>query len=116
MAEGKTGTIGTRAQMYRVEFEDDGSVRHVILAENEDDPREIIARQFPDGVVPTKAGVSNSMKLNMGNYESAEVSCWVSLPCLPEELPSTFEVAWSIARAELRAQLSRLRATRNSKG
>jgi hypothetical protein len=104
------GHVWVRAVYTEKKKADDGSD---VITELPDETTFLPARQFPDGVQPARVFVSNAMKLNMGNYESAEVQCGVSLPCLTEEVQACFTEAWDIARNQLRPQLERLKAVRD---
>jgi hypothetical protein len=46
-----------------------------------------------DDANAARVGVSLTVKINLGDYESAELSVWTTLPCAPEE--------WEAIRAKI---------------
>ena len=50
---------------------------------------------------PAKVSVGLSTTINMGNYESAKVDVFVSLPCYREEVESTYKAALSFVQAKV---------------
>jgi hypothetical protein len=57
----------------------------------------IVTRQLPVGVRPASVTASCEMKLNLGNYQMAEVSAMVTVPCVTEEIEEALEFAYKIA-------------------
>ena len=54
---------------------------------------EVLRSEFPEGVEVAHVGVSAGMTVNLGNFESLRIDCTVRLPCLPEDIDATYEVA-----------------------
>lgn len=50
-------------------------------------------RRFKDGEHPAYVRVSAGMTINMGDFNSLRIDVSVTLPCLPEEIESTYEEA-----------------------
>lgn len=55
------------------------------------------------------------LTLNMGNYETAQVTVEVTLPCYPEELDVTYKAARSFVEQRMNAEATALREYRKKK-
>jgi hypothetical protein len=61
-------------------------------------------------------GASCGLTLNMKNFESARIDCWVTLPCKEEELDSCFQKCHDFAAAKVQEAAAKKIAERTSKG
>jgi hypothetical protein len=80
------------------------------------------ADEHPIDVAVPAAGVpvahvthGGRLTLNMGNYETAQVTVEVTLPCYPEELDVAYKAARSFVEQRMNAEASALRDYRKKK-
>lgn len=100
-AQSVEGFVKVRAVYSRRKFHDDGSSELVPVAELPEEEQVILTREYPPNVEVGRVAVARGMKINMGNYESAEVWTSVTLPALFEETGDAFAEAEKQVIAQL---------------
>ena len=66
--------------------------RQTVLASRSHDSA-LVDRKFEEGEEAAYVKVSAGLTINTGNFQSLRVDVAVSLPCLPSEVPDTYETA-----------------------
>jgi hypothetical protein len=70
----------------------------------------------PKDVPLAEVGVSSSMTLNMGNYESVKVGISISLPTVLPELEEAYKAAKNLVDSKLNAEVNDIREYRKKRG
>lgn len=60
-----------------------------------------------------KVRASASVKINLGNYESAGIEAGIELPCDIKEVPKEFERAWAEVYRQLDMKVAEIKRGRN---
>ena len=60
-----------------------------------------------------KVRASASIKINLGNYESAGVEAGIELPCDIQDVPKEFERAWAEVYRQLELRVAEIKKGRN---
>ena len=82
----------------------------------EDVVDESVEVAVPDRRVPlASVSYGGRMTINMGNFESVQVSCDVTLPSYPEELPDAYLAARRFVERRLAVETEELRELRKSR-
>lgn len=89
----------------------DGGV--VVKESDEDTPVEV--RMAVLGAPMAKVRASNSMTLNLGNFESVKLEVAIELPCYVEELEEAFKTAKKLTDMKLNKEVAVIRNYRDSK-
>lgn len=84
------GMVRVRAVYNRRVFHDDGTQEVIAVAELPESEQTILTREYPPNVEVGRVAVARGMKVNMGNYESADVWASVTLPAVFEEMNDAF--------------------------
>jgi hypothetical protein len=58
---------------------------------------------------------SARVKINLGNYESADVEAGIELPCDIQDVPSEFERAWAEVNRQLELRVSEIKSGRSQR-
>lgn len=64
----------------------------VVIDETEKE-EEVSLTVFAPGEEPAHVRVGAGLTINMGNFESLRLDCSVSLPCRPDDIEETYEIA-----------------------
>lgn len=56
-----------------------------------------------------------SIKLNLGNYESASVEAGIELPCDIQDVPREFERAWAEVNRQLEVRVAEIKSGRSQR-
>lgn len=56
-----------------------------------------------------------SIKVNLGNYESAGVEASIELPCDVQDVPKEFERAWAEVNRQLEMRVAEIKQGRSSR-
>ena len=59
-----------------------------------------------------KVKASASIKINLGNYESAGVEAGIELPCDIQDVPKEFERAWAEVNRQLEIRVTEIKSGR----
>ena len=62
-----------------------------------------------------KVRASASIKLNLGNYESAGVEAGIELPCDVQDVPREFERAWAEVNRQLEMRVTEIKSGRSQR-
>lgn len=62
-----------------------------------------------------KVRASASVKINLGNYESAGIEAGIELPCDIKDVPKEFERAWAEVYRQLEIKAAEIRQGRAQK-
>lgn len=60
-----------------------------------------------------KVKASASIKINLGNYESAGIEAGIELPCDIQDVPKEFERAWAEVYRQLEMKVAEIKRGRN---
>lgn len=62
-----------------------------------------------------KVKASASIKINLGNYESAEIQAGIELPCDIQDVPKEFDRAWAEVNRQLEIKVSEIKKGRSQR-
>ena len=62
-----------------------------------------------------KVRAGASVKINLGNYESADVDASIELPCRIEDVPKEFERAWAEVYRQLDIKVKEIKQGQSSR-
>ena len=62
-----------------------------------------------------KVRASASIKINLGNYESAGVEAGIELPCDVQDVPREFERAWAEVNRQLQVRVAEIKQGRSQR-
>ena len=83
--------------------------------------KEEIGEDFIDVIVPPKdvplaeVGISSSMTLNLGNYESVKLGISITLPCVLGEVEEAFKAAKKFIDMKLNSEVEEIREYRRKR-
>ena len=62
-----------------------------------------------------KVRASASIKINLGNYESAGVEAGIEVPCDIQDVPREFERAWAEVNRQLEMRVTEIKSGRSQR-
>ena len=62
-----------------------------------------------------KVRASASIKINLGNYESAGVEAGIEFPCDIQDVPREFERAWAEVNRQLEMRVTEIKSGRSQR-
>ena len=65
---------------------------------------------------PAQVGASAGLTINLGNYESARIDCWLSVPCTADdkEIADTYEAVSEFVEGKVAAQRAAMRGMKKT--
>jgi len=83
---------------------------------DEDNSEELIeVKKFAEGAHIARVSFGGRMTVNMGNFESIQVSVGIELPCYVEEVQDAFDAAKNLVNQRLNTEVEDCRMVRNQK-